>query len=88
MGAVSLLVVVGVGGPFVYIHFINGPAPAPLALPSPKATTTKTSSSAIDGTWSVGKGSIVGYRVEEVLVGQNTTAVGRTSEVTGSIAIV
>jgi polyisoprenoid-binding protein YceI len=41
----------------------------------------------VAGTWTVGSGSIVGYRVNEVLLGQNATAVGRTSDVTGHLTI-
>ena len=39
------------------------------------------------GTWTVGSGSIVGYRVNEVPLGQNATAVGRTTSVTGHLTI-
>jgi polyisoprenoid-binding protein YceI len=35
----------------------------------------------------VGPGSIAGYRVNEVLIGQNSTAVGRTTEIWGSLTI-
>jgi len=45
------------------------------------------SSDSIDGTWAIAAGSQAGYRVKEVLFGQNTDAVGRTSEVTGSLTI-
>jgi polyisoprenoid-binding protein YceI len=41
----------------------------------------------VAGTWAVGSGSVVGYRVQEVLVGQQSTAVGRTSKVWGSLTI-
>jgi polyisoprenoid-binding protein YceI len=41
----------------------------------------------VSGSWHVGSGSVVGYRVQEVLVGQNSTAVGRTSEVWGGLTI-
>jgi polyisoprenoid-binding protein YceI len=37
--------------------------------------------------WQATDASQVGYRVEEVLFGVNTTAVGRTNQVTGSLAI-
>jgi polyisoprenoid-binding protein YceI len=95
---VAVLVVLGVGGPFVYIHFIEGPAPAPLTLPplktttsiSKATTTTKGGSSTaagLTGTWVVGNGSEAGYRVQEVLAGQKNTAVGRTSHVTGTISL-
>ncbi|MGD9704744.1 MAG: YceI family protein [Acidimicrobiia bacterium] len=43
----------------------------------------------LDGTWTVDTTSeiYVGYRVEEVLSGINTTATGRTTQVTGSATI-
>ena len=81
-----------VGGPFVYIHFIERKAPAPLSLSKPTASATATVSNTSDntgvsGTWTVTSGSAVGYRVQEVLFGQSNTAAGRTSAVTGSITI-
>ena len=100
VAVVSVAVVVvlaAVLGPYVYIHFIEGPAPAKLELPKASATSTtskgsatsssSSSSSSLDGTWNVGSGSQAGYRVQEVLVGQNATAVGRTSKVWGSMTI-
>ena len=96
--AAFIVVVVGaVGGPYVYIHFVEGKAPAPLSVntsTSPAAATSPgttsssaTSSSSVDGTWSVGSGSVVGYRVHETLFGQSNTATGRTSSVTGSLTV-
>jgi polyisoprenoid-binding protein YceI len=42
----------------------------------------------IAGTWTVApSGSTVGYRVKEVLFGQDNTAVGRTNAVTGTVTI-
>jgi polyisoprenoid-binding protein YceI len=107
IGAIVALVVLGVGGPFVYIHFFNGSTPAALSLPtsghsastspassSPAGTATAgtatastATSGALAGTYSVGSGSVVGYRVNEVLFGQSTTAVGRTTSVTGHLTI-
>ena len=92
-GGLGVLVVLGVAGPFVYIHLIEGPAPAKLSLPTshPKSTSTSsgasTASSDVNGTYHVGSGSAAGYRVSEVLVGQHSTAVGRTSKIWGSISI-
>jgi polyisoprenoid-binding protein YceI len=91
-GAVVVLLLV-VGGPFVYIHFIEGDPPPPLSVSSASTTTTSGSSGSsaapatIDGTWKVATGSTAGYRVKETLFGQSTTAVGRTSTITGTIAI-
>jgi len=88
IGGVVLLVLVFVGGPFVYIHFIEGPAPKPLSLPSTHTgTTTKSAAAFPTGTWHATSSSVVGYRVNEVLFGQNNVAVGRTHEVNGTIAL-
>jgi polyisoprenoid-binding protein YceI len=94
IGVAVLVVLVAVLGPYVYIHFIEGPAPAKLELPKSSTTTshasggsTSTSGSSIAGTWNVGAGSMAGYRVQEVLVGQNATAVGRTTKIWGSMTI-
>jgi len=94
IGAVVLIVLVAFLAPYIYIHFIEGPAPAKLELPKSSTSTTvsnskgsASTSSTLDGNWNVGAGSMAGYRVQEVLVGQNATAVGRTSKVWGSLAI-
>ena len=83
-----------VGGPFLYIHFVAGSAPPPLTLSTLSATSPTTgttspspSTAGADGTWSIATGSIVGYRVNEVLFGQSHAAVGRTSSITGSIVV-
>jgi polyisoprenoid-binding protein YceI len=90
--AAAVLVVLAIAAPFVYIHFIEGPAPPRLALPStnstaagPSGNTSDTAS--VDGTYLVGPGSVAGYRVTEVLIGQNSTAVGRTTKMSGSVTI-
>ncbi len=58
----------------------GGPGPAlTLSLPA--------GSGAVSGSWTAGSGSQAGYRVNEVLLGQNTTAVGRTSSVTGTLTL-
>ena len=92
--AAATLVVLLVGGPYVYIHFIESKTPAPLALTSTFATsepggTTGSTQGTVkaDGTWKVTGSSVVGYRVGEVLFGQSHTATGRTNAITGSIAI-
>jgi polyisoprenoid-binding protein YceI len=92
------VVVLAVGGAYIYIHFISGPAPAPLSLKSLKSTAPTTSPSSpgrtssaatgpVAGRWHVAAGSLVGYRVNEVLAGQNNVAVGRTSDVSGTMTI-
>lgn len=87
-----VVVVLAVGVPFVYIHFIEGPAPAPLALksnsPTPNpSSATGSADSSLPGTWTTAAGSVVGYRVNEVLLGQSNVAVGRSNSVKGRLTI-
>lgn len=82
------IVVLAVGGPFVYIHFVEGTPPKKLSLDSVGSGTASSAATVpVAGSWSVSSGSQSGYRVKEVLFGQSTTAVGRTSEVSGSMTI-
>ncbi|HVV29975.1 MAG TPA: YceI family protein [Mycobacteriales bacterium] len=82
---VVLAVVVFVGGPFLYIHVIEGPAPKKLSVANTGDTSAPTVP--VAGTWKVTTGSQVGYRVKEVLFGQSTTAVGRTDQVSGTMTV-
>jgi polyisoprenoid-binding protein YceI len=43
---------------------------------------------AVDGEWKIVAGSEAGYRVPEILQGQKTEGVGRTTAITGSMTIV
>jgi polyisoprenoid-binding protein YceI len=83
LGAIAIAVVLAVGGPYVYINFVAEEAPAALAATTSTAVVPVTGSLA--GTWQAGQGSEAGYRVDEVLNGQNATAVGRTTAVTGNL---
>ena len=93
VGAATVVVVLAVGAPFVYIHFIEGPPPSKLVLPTTPSTTTAATSgttsdiASVGGSYKVGSGSEAGYRVMEVLLGQNSTAVGRTTKIWGSVTI-
>ena len=87
--AIAVLVILGVGGPFVYIHFFSS-SPAALTLPGTPANTATPNpadTGPLAATWTIGSGSIVGYRVNEVLLGQSQTAVGRTTSVNGHMTI-
>jgi polyisoprenoid-binding protein YceI len=99
LAGIVVLVILAVAGPFIYNHFINR-APAPLSL-SPTSTPASTAAGtagssapastaatgSVAGNWTPGSGSVVGYRVNEVLLGQSGTAVGRTTSVTGHMTI-
>jgi polyisoprenoid-binding protein YceI len=86
----AVIVVLAVGAPFAFIHFVEKKAPPKLAL-TPTAASGAAApagdAASVSGTYHVTTGSLVGYRVDEILVGQKTTAVGRTSEVTGSVSV-
>lgn len=95
--AAGLLVV---GGPWLYINVLRDDPPDRLTLDDATTTTApqedETSTTAaegeptdagIEGTWSVTTGSQAGYRVKEVLFGQDAEAVGRTAGVTGTMEI-
>ena len=87
--AVPVLVLLVVGGPFLYTRVIAAdPAPT-LTLDAATSTPSAGSGAAADvgGTWTVAAGSRAGYRVDEVLFGQSVTAVGRTERVTGTATL-
>jgi len=87
VGGAGTLVVVVVAGLFVYVHFLGGAVPAPLALPEPHAPAAGVAGASINGTWTVGTGSLAGYRVQEDFLGAGNSLVGRTSAVTGEVFV-
>lgn len=74
-----------IAGPIIYAR-TQDDAPAPLSVAE---STAPSSGPTIDtaGVWKVSSGSRAGYRVDEVLNGQDVTVVGRTDEVTGDVTI-
>ncbi len=95
IGVLAVVVVVALGAIGAYLYFFSGlrSAPKPLALASPQASaapsTAASPSGTLAGTWSIGQGSLVGYRVREQFVGQSSPheAVARTSSVSGGLAV-
>ncbi|MDP1793743.1 MAG: YceI family protein, partial [Acidimicrobiales bacterium] len=79
------------GGSWVYIKVLSDDPPAKLTIDDASSSNTTVPGGSDDGTadgeWSATSDSIVGYRVKETLFGASTEAVGRTSEVEGSITI-
>jgi polyisoprenoid-binding protein YceI len=88
VAAAVLAVVAGVGavvGPRLYARAVNGSAAAAPALTgTPHRSITAPAST---GTWTATPQSFAGYRVHEVLQGQNVNVVGRTNKVTASAGI-
>lgn len=95
IAVVLLVLAVTVVGPFVYINFIKADPADRLSLDDVTTTTagdgsTTTSGdpgTGIDGTWSTADGSVVQYRIAEVLFGQDSEATGAADGVTGTVEI-
>lgn len=103
--AAVAVVVLAVGGTWLYINVIKDEAPEELTLggtdrdsdsdtdrtTTTAATTGETDAPAadgsVDGEWAATGDSVVGYRAKEILFGQDTEGVGRTSDVTGTMTI-
>ncbi|WP_370524039.1 YceI family protein [Cellulomonas sp. APG4] len=91
---VAVAVVLGLiaGGPWVYAQLLAPEAAAPLALQTPAPTLAREVAPSVapadlDGAWTVQPDSEAGYRLDEVLSGQDVTVVGRTTEVAGSMTV-
>lgn len=78
------------GGAWVYAHVTSAEPEEPLELstPSPEPTFDPDAPIDPDGTWEVQQGSQAGYRISEVLNGDEVEVVGRTDQVTGTVTIV
>ncbi|WP_432541916.1 YceI family protein [Kineococcus sp. SYSU DK002] len=86
----ALLVVAAFVGPRVYAALAADDAAAPLTTTAATAATTPTAASddaTLDGTWAIAPGGTAGYRVEEVLNGQDVTVTGRTDQVSGALTV-
>jgi polyisoprenoid-binding protein YceI len=79
----------GVG--VLYFVVFAGSSPQKLVLSSPTSSPSgsATASTAGAGTWTVGSGSVAGYRVREQLasLAAPSDAVGRTSAITGTLTL-
>lgn len=98
-----VVVLAVVVGPWVYINLIRDDPPERLSFDDVTTTTAEPDSDAdsttttaggdapepegVEGTWTVTEGSQAGYRVKEILFGQDAEAVGRTTEVSGTMEI-
>ena len=92
LGLLVLAVVAVVGGTWTYINVIKDDAPERLTLTEePEANDAAApedeAPGGLEGMWIATDGSQAGYRVKEVLFGQDTEGVGRTSDVTGTVTV-
>jgi polyisoprenoid-binding protein YceI len=94
IGAVVAVVALASGAGYVYYFSGLRSAPAqlglsatPIAATSPTVTPAATAS--LTGSWTVTTGSLAGYRINELFVGQSSKhqAVARTSTVSGSLTV-
>ena len=91
----GVLVLVLAAFAVLYFVVLGGSSVAPLALstakPSQAAAAAASSAPLTDlaGNWSVASGSVAGYRVREQLASlpAQSDAVGRTSQITGTVAV-
>jgi len=82
-------------GPGVYADYANSKAEAAPTIAAGTATGTATDAATsaavnagdLSGTWSIGADSFAGYRVHEVLRGNDVTVTGRTAQVTGDLTV-
>jgi polyisoprenoid-binding protein YceI len=86
----AVAAVVVLAGTGAYVYFFSGLRSSPSAL-GLSATTPSASASTgtLVGKWTVTTGSLAGYRVNELFVGQTSkhAAVARTSTVSGSLTV-
>ena len=90
----AVVAVIAVAGGAGYVYYFSGlrAAPAHLGLSAtPTATTTPTTTpsatASLAGSWTVTNGSVAGYRIKELFVGQASKheAVARTSVISGGL---
>ena len=91
LSGIAVLVVAALVVPWVYINWIRDDPPVRLSLDTIAVVGTDANSAAdptgVEGEWKVGPDSTVGYRVKEILLGQDSEGVGRSNSVTGLLAI-
>ena len=91
IAGVALVAAIALAGGGAYVYFFSGlrSSPTTLGLSSASASPTTSSGTGLSGTWTVTTGSLAGYRVKELFVGQTSKheAVARTSTVSGTMAI-
>jgi len=92
----AVVAVIALAGGAGYVYYFSGlrSAPAQLGLSAtPTATTTPattpTATGSLTGSWTVTTGSVAGYRIKELFVGQASKheAVARTTNVSGDLTV-
>lgn len=84
----AVVVVGGIGlivGPRIYADQVNSTADDAPTLASTAAPLEDPATA--EGEWTIADGSYAGYRVDEVLGGEDVTVTGRTEDVTGTVTV-
>lgn len=84
-GVVVVAAAAVIAGPVIYANTVNGQAAAAPSLSASSSGTLDAKDA--DGTWTSKSSSYAGYRVHEVLQGQDVTVVGRTKQVEGTATV-
>jgi polyisoprenoid-binding protein YceI len=92
IGIALLCAAVLLGGTWIYAHSQAGAEAAPLSVAAADGVDDSASPDSApgeiqDGAYAVDTDSHAGYRVDEVLSGQDVTVVGRTSDVRGEVTV-
>lgn len=84
-GVVVVAAAAVIAGPVIYANTVNGQAAAAPSLSASSSGTLDAKDA--DGTWTSKSSSYAGYRVHEVLQGNDVNVVGRTKDVKGTAVI-
>lgn len=92
IGIATGVVVIGaaavIAGPVIYANTVNGQAAAaPSLSAAPSGSGGTLDAQQADGTWTSTSSSYAGYRVHEVLQGNDVDVVGRTKDVEGTATV-
>ncbi len=92
IAGVALVAALALAGGGAYVYFFSGLRSSPSALglsATPSAQGSATASTGLAGRWTVTTGSLAGYRVKELFVGETSKheAVAHTSTVSGSLTV-
>ena len=88
----AVVAVIGLAGGAGYVYYFSGlrSAPPQLSLSAtPTAAATPAAITSLTGSWKVTTGSVAGYRIQELFVGQTSKheAVARTSTLSGGLTV-
>jgi polyisoprenoid-binding protein YceI len=84
-GVVVVAAAAVIAGPVIYANTVNGQAAAAPSLSASSSGTLDAEDA--DGTWTSTSSSYAGYRVHEVLQGNDVNVVGRTKDVEGTAVV-